>query len=71
MTEEFDPLVDMMLRVYTNEPCRICEQILTMEDIRAGAVFAGYSKKDGEARATHKRCWNNAIEIIEQLKNKP
>lgn len=49
-------LVDLAVSMYTNEPCRICGELLTMEDMRNGAVFAGYSS-DNAARSAHGECW--------------
>lgn len=49
-------LLNIALSMYTNEPCRICGELLTMEDMRNGAVFAGYSS-DNAARAAHGECW--------------
>jgi len=47
---------EIAIAMYANEPCRICGEILSLDDIRAGAVFAGYSSGN-EARAAHKSCW--------------
>jgi len=49
-------LVNLAVSMYTNEPCRICGVLLTMEDMRNGAVFAGYSN-DNAARSAHGDCW--------------
>lgn len=49
-------LVTLAVSMYTNEPCRICGELLTMEDMRNGAVFAGYSN-DNAARSAHGSCW--------------
>lgn len=43
--------------MYANEPCRICGDLLTMDDVIDGAVFAGYSKNN-TSRAAHKACWD-------------
>jgi hypothetical protein len=51
-------VVEIAVLMYANEPCRICGEILTRDDIvEDGAVFAGYSSGD-EARSAHKSCWN-------------
>lgn len=49
-------LTQVALSMYSNEPCRICGELLTMDDLNSGAVFAGYSA-DSAARAAHKACW--------------
>ena len=54
--------MNIALSMYVGEPCRICGCLLTVIDVRDGAVFAGYSK-DNKSRAAHKLCWNNAAEI--------
>lgn len=46
--------------MYTGEPCRICGENITMEDLENGAVFAGYSA-DEKARSAHKHCWDKQI----------
>ena len=58
--------VDLALAMYSNEPCRICGRILTIEDIRAGAVWAGYDK-ESSSRVAHKACWDNAMEIVREM----
>lgn len=55
-------LIDLALKAYTDEPCRICGENLTLDDVLAGAVFAGYGQ--GGARAAHKDCWQTVVEII-------
>lgn len=57
--------INIALSMYTGEPCRICGRILTMDDVRAGAVFAGYSK-DNKSRAAHKLCWDNAMDVFSE-----
>lgn len=59
---EINELTGIALSMYVGEPCRICGCLLTVIDVRDGAVFAGYSK-DNKSRAAHKLCWNNANEI--------
>ena len=49
-------LLNLALSAYADEPCRLCGKRLTMDDLRNGAVFAGYSS-DNTARAAHKACW--------------
>ena len=58
--------IDIALRIYTDEPCRICGIILTDEDIKAGAIWAGYDK-DSKSRVAHKICWDNAMEIVREM----
>ncbi len=53
--------VRIALAMY-EEPCRICGIELTMKDLKAGAVFAGYSK-DSQARSAHKKCWDSQIPL--------
>lgn len=52
-------LSKLALSMYANEPCRICGELLTMDDLNAGAVFAGYSS-DNRARSAHKACWQRS-----------
>ena len=59
---EINELTGIALSMYVGEPCRICGCLLTVNDVKAGAVFAGYSK-DNKSRAAHKLCWNNATDI--------
>ena len=40
--------------------CRICGENLTIEDIKNGAVFAGYSSNN-IGRTAHKECWNKNV----------
>lgn len=50
--ENRDSIIEACLKMYENEPCRICGELIT--DARQ-AVYAGYS---GKARSAHKTCWN-------------
>lgn len=52
-------LLQVALSMYAGEPCRICGGTLTMDDLRNGAVFAGYSA-DNAARSAHKECWQRS-----------
>lgn len=54
------------LSMYANEPCRICRRLLTMDDLKDGAKFASYSV-DGTARAAHRVCWDNFVELLRTL----
>ena len=60
--ENKDALVQVALSMYANEPCRICGGIVTMDDLRNGAVYAGYSVDD-TARSAHKACWQRSPSI--------
>ena len=62
--DEID-VIDIALSMYAGEPRRICGRLLTMDDIKAGAVFAGYSK-DNKSRAAHKLCWDNAMDVFSE-----
>lgn len=53
------------LSMYANEPCRICGRILTMDDIKDGAKFAGYSD-DNTSRVAHRRCWEGFVDVARQ-----
>ena len=59
---------DIALGMYVGEPCRICGLLLTVIDVKDGAVFAGYSK-DNKSRAAHKICWDNAVEVVGAAKD--
>ena len=61
-----EQFIDLAIIMYADEPCRICGQTLTLEDIKAGAVFAGYSA-DRASRSAHKHCWDNALEIMREM----
>jgi hypothetical protein len=37
-----------------------------MEDLRNGAVFAGYNRGD-TARAAHELCWDNFVEMLQDF----
>ena len=54
--------IDIASGMYVGEPCRICGLLLTVIDVKDGAVFAGYSA-DNKSRAAHKLCWDNAADI--------
>jgi hypothetical protein len=43
------------LLMYGGEPCRICGEAITRDDLRE-AVFAGYSE-GSESRSAHGPCW--------------
>lgn len=60
------PLLDMALSMYANEPCRICGIVLSLDDVKTGAVFAGYSQ-DNTSRAAHKRCWLGMVDVLQSL----
>lgn len=47
----------LALSAYQDEPCRICGKPVTMADLEAGAVFAGYNA-DNTSRSAHKHCWD-------------
>lgn len=61
-----DIILNLLLFQYAGEPCRICRQLLTVDDIKEGAKFAGYSV-DGTARAAHRVCWQNFVELVQTL----
>lgn len=65
-TENRPYMAHLALSMYADEPCRICRKLLTMDDLRDGAVFAGYSV-DGTARAAHRVCWENFVELLVTL----
>lgn len=58
--------IAVMLNVFINkhysnlsgEPCRICGQNMTVEDIKDESIFTGYSFCN-TARLAHKKCYNN------------
>lgn len=67
LTDENRPaMASFALSMYADEPCRICRRLLTMDDLRDGAKFAGYSV-DGKARASHRVCWENFMELLRTL----
>lgn len=39
------------------------KELITIEDVESGAVFAGYDATSS-LRAAHRRCWNGLIDII-------
>lgn len=47
---------ELAVLMYANEPCRICGETITREDVMT-CVFAGYSVNN-EARSAHKQCWD-------------
>lgn len=55
-TMSIEQAINIALRMYTGEPCRICGEEITMDDIDNGAVFAGYNE-DNAARSAHRECW--------------
>jgi hypothetical protein len=55
--ENHEHVMDAILKMYENEPCRICGELI--DDARK-AVYAGYSK-DSKSRSAHKACWNKNI----------
>jgi hypothetical protein len=56
---EKSEVLDAVMMMYTNEPCRICGKMITRDDLR-GLVFAGYSQGN-VSRAAHGECWNKGI----------
>lgn len=50
-------LVDMAMSFYVGEPCRICGETITKDDLQE-LVYAGYAK-DNKARSAHGKCWND------------
>lgn len=57
--------VFLALAAYANEPCRICGEMITMQQVtNEHVVFAGYSSNN-EARSTHKECWDKNIPMSE------
>ena len=55
---------ELVLSMYSNEPCRICGRLISMEDIHDDrVVFAGYSD-DNKSRTAHKLCFLNAREVM-------
>lgn len=55
--EQRSAVADMALRMYANEPCRICRRMITVEEIN-GIVFTGYTEVDGKvSRSSHRDCW--------------
>lgn len=47
--------VNLAMEVYVNEPCRICGELVKLEDL-GRLVFAGYSATN-YSRAAHGKCW--------------
>ena len=53
-----DPQVRRLaIGMYVGEPCRICGELLTMEDMEDNAVWAGYATDGSGARSAHRLCW--------------
>lgn len=52
--------LSVAIGMYVGEPCRICGGIISVADIQAGAVFAGYSKCN-KSRTAHKECWDKGV----------
>ncbi|HLL74850.1 MAG TPA: hypothetical protein VK421_06260 [Pyrinomonadaceae bacterium] len=50
----------LILPMYAGEPCRVCGRLLTMADLEAGAVFAGYSAGN-KSRGAHASCWTAGV----------
>lgn len=49
-------VAEIAFSMYTNEPCRICGELLTAKN--RDMVYAGYSEGD-KSRAAHKACWDS------------
>ena len=60
MNIERETAAKIAAMMYADEPCRICGENITTNDLKNGAVFAGYSK-DNAARSAHKQCWDKQI----------
>jgi hypothetical protein len=56
-------VLDAVMMMYTNEPCRICGKMITRDDLKK-LVFAGYSKGN-VSRAAHGECWDKGIDKSE------
>lgn len=53
-----DDIFELALSMYANEPCRICGELITMQQLKShGVIFAGYSQND-KSRSAHKSCWD-------------
>ena len=50
-------LAGLAVAMYAGEPCRICGELLTMEDLNDGA---GHSD-DNSSRSAHRQCWENSF----------
>jgi hypothetical protein len=48
-------LTDLAMSFYAGEPCRVCGELITRDDLH-DLVFAGYSK-DNKSRSAHGKCW--------------
>jgi hypothetical protein len=55
-----DTVLEYALNMYVGEPCRICGEPITREDLDNHTVFAGYSK-DNKSRSAHSECWKKNI----------
>ena len=60
---ERDLAVKIALSMYANEPCRICGQTITNQDVK-NAVYAGYGD---DGRSAHERCWEGMVKIANEL----
>jgi hypothetical protein len=71
MTSEKDiqRAIGMALLMYADEPCRICGKLLSLEDVKDGAVFAGYAD-DNLSRSAHRRCWEGMVSVARDYFNK-
>lgn len=45
------------LMMYSNEPCRICGELVKPEDL-SELIFVGYST-DSKSRTAHGQCWKD------------
>lgn len=59
MVAGIEKAIKMALSMYVDEPCRICGQMITWDDIN-DAVFAGYST-DNKSRSAHGECWRSGL----------
>ena len=58
--------VRLAMSMYAGEPCRICRQEITMDDLKE-AVWVGYSEKH-DGRTAHAECWEIFLELVEEMK---
>jgi hypothetical protein len=69
MSNKRNPIVDLALSMYADEPCRICGENIAPEQIKSdGVVFAGYSK-DSKSRSAHKACWDSRPDDVSKWAN--